>query len=104
MTAFPDAPLFNVNIFTVRPGDVEAFARTQLEGLPAFGNIAGSRGGRLLAEEGGRRFLLLSEFDSREAHQAFMATPAFEAHRDRLRPLIEGSDSAYWRLIHARGS
>lgn len=102
MTLNSDAPLFNINLFTPRNGQADAFRQMQLERLPTFAGTPGLLSSRFFAEEGGDRFLLLSGLASIEAHRAFMASEAFAAHRNRLLPLIEGSDSRYWRLIHAR--
>ncbi|MET0308805.1 MAG: antibiotic biosynthesis monooxygenase family protein [Sphingomonas sp.] len=104
MTASPDRSLFNVNLFTPRAGQADAFRQVQLDRLPRFAAMPGLLTSRLFAEEGGDRFLLLSGLESIEAHRAFMATPEFGAHRERLLPLIEQSDSRYWRLIYARGT
>jgi quinol monooxygenase YgiN len=102
MTSIPPSPLFNITLFTPKPGAGDAFAALQLQGLPTFGPIAGLRTSRLFVQDGGERLLFLSSFESAEAHRAFMATSDFQAHRERLLPLLEHSESAYWRLIYTR--
>jgi len=102
MTSIPPSPLFNLTLFTPKAGAVDAFTAAQLQGLPTVGRIAGLRTSHLFVQDGGERLLLLSRFESAEAHRAFTTTAAFQAHRERLLPLLEQSESAYWRLIYTR--
>ena len=102
MTSIPPSPLFNLTLFTPKVGAADAFTAAQLHGLPTFGPIAGLRTSQLFVQDSGERLLLLSSFDSAEAHRAFTSTTAFQDHRDRLLPLLEHSESAYWRSIYTR--
>jgi quinol monooxygenase YgiN len=94
--------LFHLNIFTPHDGQMEAFMATQLDGLPRIGNIPGWTGSRLLRAEDDRNAVLIAGFESAAAHQAFMASEAFTAHRDRLKPLIAATAPAYYRLAYGR--
>ncbi|WP_338426550.1 putative quinol monooxygenase [Sphingopyxis kveilinensis] len=102
MTMFDDTLLFSTTIFTPHAAEREDFLRAQSERLPLFGNIPGWHGTRFFAEERGRRFLLLSSFTDAQAQDDFAATPAFQAHRATLLPMLEGVDSQHWRLVLAR--
>lgn len=104
MTSLLPSPLFNLTLFTPKAGAADAFTAAQLQGLPSFGQIAGLRTSQLFVQDGGERLLLLSSFESAEAHRAFATTTAFQDHRERLLPLLERSESAYWRLIYTRGA
>ena len=102
MTSIPPSPLFNLTLFTPKAGATDAFTAAQLQGLPTLGPITGLRTSQLFVQDGDERLLLLSSFESAEAHRAFTTTTAFQEHRQRLLPLIERSESAYWRLIYTR--
>jgi heme-degrading monooxygenase HmoA len=94
--------LFNINVFTPNPGAAERLAQAQLAGLPRLGDSAGLREGRLFRAEDGEKLILLSAFESVDAHRAFMASEPFLRHRENLLPLVASSEAAFYRQIYTR--
>ena len=91
----------HINVFTPRPGLMEDFVIAHLEGLPGFGDVPGSRGSRLYRANDDRNLILISFFENEAAHTRFTETPAFQQHRTRLRPFLEGTAPNYYTLIHS---
>jgi heme-degrading monooxygenase HmoA len=104
MSSLTSKPLIHINIFTPKPGRVDDFITSQLEGRPRLGTIRGLNTSRLYRAEDGSRVIVVAEFDSIEAHQEFQKDAAFQAERARLQPLLEGVQPAFYRLIYDRAS
>ncbi|HEY4081177.1 MAG TPA: antibiotic biosynthesis monooxygenase family protein [Burkholderiaceae bacterium] len=91
----------HINIFTPKPGMMEAFIQTQIEGLPGLGDVPGLKGSRLYRASDDKAAIQLAFFESEEAHARFRASPAFLQHRDKLLPLLEGTSPGYYQLVRA---
>jgi heme-degrading monooxygenase HmoA len=102
MSSFDSKPLFHINIFTPKAGRLDDFIAVQMDGVGRLGGIRGLNTSRLFRAEDGSRAILVSGFDSVEAQREFQASAAFQAERDKLLPLLEGTQPAFFRLIHER--
>jgi heme-degrading monooxygenase HmoA len=102
MSSFDSKPLVHINILTPKPGRIDDFISSQLEGRPSLGQIRGLSTSRLYRAEDGSRAIVVAGFDSVEAYEEFQKGPAFQAERARLKPLLEGVQPAFYRLIYDR--
>ena len=99
---FADKPLFNISIFTPKPGRLDDFLAAQLAGLPRLGAIRGLNQSRTFRAENGSRAVLMSGFDSLEAFRDFQNGAPFQAERARLLPLLEKAEPGFFRLVQDR--
>jgi len=97
-----DANLVSITIFTPEPEHFGAFLDVQLESLPRLGQLAGSLGAQFYAAKDGRRAILVSQFRDEEHLGEFQRTEAFLAHRDRLRPMLQGAETGLYHLVYER--
>lgn len=100
MTKLKPSQLAHINVFTPKPGLMDEFMAVQLRGLPALGEVAGSRGSWLFRACDDRDAVLVALFDEEASHQRFMQTPAFKEHRERLLPLLKSTGPAYYTLAY----
>jgi heme-degrading monooxygenase HmoA len=79
--------VLEVALFDVLPGAEAAFGESFHLGRPHLAGSAGCRSVRMTAGiETPTRFVMLVEWDSVEAHDAFRASPAFTAWRGHVGP------------------
>ena len=72
-------PVVLINPFTLKPGKMDEFLALQTEALQRFrGHIPGWRGGRLHRAVDGDTAVLMSVFDSADAHRRFLETAGFD--------------------------
>ena len=102
MSDFSSKPLFNINIFTPKPGRLDDFIRAQLDGVPRLGEVRGLTESRFYRAEDGSNAVLISGFESIEAFRDFQQSAAFQEVRANLLPLIERAQPGFYRLIHER--
>jgi len=102
MPTLQPGQLAHINIFTPKPGMMDDFINAQLQGLPTFGEIPGSRGSLFYRAKDDSHVILISLFEDEAAHRRFMDTPAFHHHRQRLMPLLEGTKPGYYTLTYSR--
>jgi heme-degrading monooxygenase HmoA len=102
MSSLISKPLFHINMFTPKSGRIDDFITAQLEGVARLGQIPGLNESRLYRAEDGSRAIVIARFDTIEAYQEFQNGAAFQAERARLKPLLEGVQPAFYRLIHER--
>lgn len=102
MSLRQQAPVTHINVFTPHPGMMDAFVAAQLEGLPKFGTIPGSRGSSFYCAEDKSCAVLVTHWDDEAAHRSFIASDAFTRHREKLLPLIARSEGRYHRLLFTR--
>ncbi len=100
MTTSQKRPLIQINIFTPKPGMMDAFVAAQLQGLPSLGNAPGARGSQWYRANDDRNVVAVAYFDDEDALRRFTETAAFAKHRQRLLPLIEGTAPAFYTLIY----
>jgi heme-degrading monooxygenase HmoA len=100
----PEANLVSISIFTPKPEHFDAFVTAQVENLPRLGSLSGSLGARFYAAKDGRHAILVSFFEKEVDQQQFQQTDAFQAHRQRLQPLLESNDSTFYTLVYAHGA
>jgi quinol monooxygenase YgiN len=97
-------PVVLINTFTVKPGKMDEFLALQRAALEQFrGRIPGWRGGRLHRALDGNTAVMMSVFESADAHRRFLETPGFDAHRARVLPLIEDAQPVYYEVVHESG-
>lgn len=94
--------LVNIGIFTPKPGRIDDFIATQLEGRPRLGDIPGLNTSRLYRAEDGSRAIIIAGFDTPEAFENFQRSAAFQAEREKLKPLIDGMQPGFYRLVYDR--
>jgi quinol monooxygenase YgiN len=104
MTTQTRGPVALINVFTPKPGMMDAFIAAQLDGLPALGQIAGSLSSRLYRAADDRNAILIGFFEDEDAQRRFAESAAFQAHRQRLLPLLEGASPGFYTLVYARGA
>jgi heme-degrading monooxygenase HmoA len=94
-----------LNIFTPKPGWLDAFVEVQRTSLPRLGrNIQGFRGGRLFRALDGTTAAMISVFDSPEDFKRWTASEAFVVHREKLATMIERTAPGVYELIYEAGS
>ena len=102
MPSATDSNLVSITIFMPEPERFGAFLDVQLESLPRLGQLSESLGAQFYAGRDGHRAILVSHFRD-EAHLAeFQQTEAFLAHRDRLRPMLQGAETSLYQLVYER--
>lgn len=102
MTLRPEIPVTHINVFTPNPGMMDQFVAAQLDGLPKFGAIPGSRGSYFYCADDRSCAVLVTHWDNEAAHRRFMESESFARHRARLLPLIARSEGRYHRLLFTR--
>jgi heme-degrading monooxygenase HmoA len=94
-----------LNIFTPKPGWLDAFVEVQRTSLPRLArNIQGFRGSRLFRALDGTTAAMISVFDSPEDLQRWTASEPFAAHRDKLSTMIERTAPGVYELVYEAGS
>lgn len=100
-----ETPLVVVNVFTPKPGRMDAFVEAQAGGLRRLaGRIPGLRGGRLYRAADGSRAILLSVFESEAQLSQWIGSGEFAAHRERILPFIDKSEAGRYELVYESGS
>lgn len=99
-----EAPVTHINVFTPNPGMMDAFVAAQLEGLPKFGTIPGSRGAFFYCADDRSCAVLVTHWDDEAAHRRFGETEGFLRHREKLLPFIARSEGRYHRLLFTRAA
>jgi len=102
MQAADDTTLISITIFTAKAEYFDAFLETQLENLPSLGALSGSLAAQFYIARDERRAILVSQFRDQEHLGGFQQTEAFLAHRERLRPMLDGTQSSLYTLAYAR--
>lgn len=102
MTSSKQGRLVQFNVFSPKPGMMEAFIERQLKGLPGFGRVQGLITSRLYRANDDRDAVLVSEWESEAAQRLFTETPAFHEHRKNLQPLLDSASPAFYRLVYER--
>ncbi len=102
MSGFSSKPLFNINIFTPKPGRLDDFIGAQFDAVPRLGEIRGLTQSRWFRAEDGSRAIIMAGFESIEAHREFQNSATFQEERAKLRPLIETNQAGFFRLVHER--
>ena len=66
------------------------------------GALSGSLAAQFYIARDERRAILVSQFRAQEHLGGFQQTEAFLAHRERLRPMLDGAQSSLYTLAYAR--
>jgi heme-degrading monooxygenase HmoA len=104
MSADPTGPVVVINVFTPKPGQMDAFVRMQSEALRDLGErIPGWRGTRMYRALDDRSAAVVSTFTSEAEYHAWMASELFNQHRNKVAPLIERAGPQLYRLVHEAG-
>jgi heme-degrading monooxygenase HmoA len=94
-----------LNIFTPKPGWLDAFVEVQRTSLPRLArNIQGFRGSRLFRALDGTTAAMISVFDSPEDFKRWTASEAFVVHREKLATMIERTAPGVYELVYEAGS
>ena len=94
-----------LNIFTPKPGWLDAFVEVQRTSLPRLArNIQGFRGSRLFRALDGTTAAMISVFDSPEDLKRWTASEPFAAHREKLSTMIERTAPGVYELVYEGGS
>jgi heme-degrading monooxygenase HmoA len=94
-----------LNIFTPKPGWLDAFVEVQRTSLPRLArNIQGFRGSRLFRAIDGTNAAMISVFDSPEDLKRWMASEPFAAHRAKLATMIDGTAPGVYEVVYEAGS
>lgn len=94
-----------INVFTPKPGRMEAFVAAQTEALQTTlrDRIPGWRGTRMYRALDDSAAALVSTFASVEEYRAWMASDLFARHRETIAPLIERAGPQLYRQVYAAG-
>jgi heme-degrading monooxygenase HmoA len=94
-----------LNIFTPKPGWLDAFVEVQRASLPRLArNIQGFRGSRLFRAIDGTNAAMISVFDSPEDLKRWMASEPFVAHRAKLATMIDRTAPGVYEVVYETGS
>lgn len=105
MSTDQTGPVVVINVFTPKPGQMDAFVAAQSEALQTTlrGRIPGWRGTRMYCALDDSTAALVSTFASVEEYRAWMSSDLFDQHRKKVAPLIERAGPQLYRLVHAAG-
>lgn len=94
-----------LNVFTPKPGFLDAFVEVQRTALPGLArNIQGFRGSRLFRALDGTTAAMISVFDSPEDLKGWMASEPFAAHREKLSTMIDRTAPGVYEVVYEAGS
>jgi heme-degrading monooxygenase HmoA len=94
-----------LNIFTPKPGWLDAFVEVQRSSLPGLArNIQGFRGSRLFRAVDGTTAAMISVFDSTEDLKRWMASEPFATHRKKLSTMIDRTAPGIYEVVYEAGS
>ena len=94
-----------LNIFTPKPGWLDAFIEVQRTSLPRLArNIQGFRGSRLFRALDGTTAAMISVFDSPEDLKRWTASEPFAAHREKLSTMLERAAPGVYEVVYEAGS
>ena len=98
-------PIAILNVFTPKPGWLDAFVEVQRASLPGLGRQApGFRGCRLYRAVDGSTAAMLSVFNSHEDFRRWTASEPFLAHREKLSTMIERAAPGTYEVVYESGS
>lgn len=98
-------PIAILNVFTPKPGWLDAFVEVQRASLPGLGRQApGFRGSRLYRAVDGSTAAMLSVFNSHEDFKRWTASEPFLAHREKLSTMIERAAPGTYEVVYESGS
>lgn len=104
MTADQNGRVVVINVFTVKPGQMDTFVATQTEALHTLrGRIPGWLGTRMYRALDDQSATLVSTFASIEEYRAWMGSDLFAQHRNKVAPLIERAGPQVCRLVYEAG-
>lgn len=94
-----------VNLFTPKPGMVDAFIAAQTgEYVRLKGQVKGWIGNRLgRAVDGSGQLVNVALFDSMENYNAWRESKLFADHLDIIRPFVEESAPGMYELLYSAG-
>lgn len=94
-----------INVFTPKPGQMDAFVAAQTEALQTTlrDQIPGWRGTRMYRALDDSNAALVSTFASIEEYRAWMASALFDQHHKKVAPLVERAGPQLYRLVHKAG-
>ena len=100
-----NGPIQVINTFTIKAGMIDDFVAVQLEARELlFSRVAGLRGSRLHRALDGSTAVLIAVFDTVEDSERFQQSEMFAAHRERLRPFIDGASPGIYELAYEFGN
>jgi len=98
-------PVAVLNVFTLKPGSLDAFVEVQRAALPGLGRqIPGFRGSRLYRALDGSTAAMVSVFDTLEHFKRWTTSEPFVAHRDKIAPLFERTAPGIYEVVYESGS
>jgi heme-degrading monooxygenase HmoA len=92
-----------INTFFPHPGKLDEFVEMQREAVRrVIGDtqIPGFQGGRMYKAQDGTKAVLISVFDSTDAHKQFTKSDEFAAISKQLIHLIERTEPSYCDLVY----
>lgn len=93
-----------INVFTVKSGKLDEFIDVQQRFASELSkNFDGLVGGRMFKGLDGKTAVLVSVFASMEQQEAVRKLPAFQAHVEYLRTLIEEAKPALFETAYTVG-
>jgi heme-degrading monooxygenase HmoA len=102
MTDYAFKPLFNINVFTPKPGRIDDFIRRQIDFVDRLGDVRGLTESRLFRAEDESSLVVISGWESAEAFRDFQNSIAFQEERAKLARMIESTRPGFYRLVRER--
>lgn len=106
MTVEALAPVMLVVLIFPKPGRLERFLEAQLEGVRRITierEFPGWRGNRLSRGLDGQTVVMVSMFNSLEAHRRFTQQREFAEHLERIAPMLERTEARFGAVMFAAG-
>lgn len=98
-------PVVLVNIFTPKPGQLDAFIAAQTgEYRRLLGKVAGWKGNRLHRSLDGKTVVNYAVFDSLAAYKAWRESELFADHVAIIAPFIERSEPGIYEPLYEAGT
>jgi heme-degrading monooxygenase HmoA len=100
-----NGPIAVLNVFTLKPGWLDAFVELQRLALPGLARqIPGFRGSRLYRAVDGTTAAMISVFDTQEQFKRWTASEPFVAHREKISTMIERAAPGIYEVVYESGS
>jgi heme-degrading monooxygenase HmoA len=97
-----------INVFKVKQGRLDDFVELQRQYLGELSDVPGAlegwRGSRLHRAVDGADAVMISVFDSMEAHKRLIGTARFAEHREKVAALIESAEPRYYSVAYEAGT
>ena len=96
-------PITQINILSIKPDKVDEFIETDQSYIASATLPKGLVGSRLYKSLDGNSVVRVSQYDSLEAQNKILQDEALRQQINRLRPLVESSNSGLYEEVYTTG-